>query len=277
MPRAALLHRVLAEPLLHFAILGTGLFVVHARLFEHRADRIVVTAAFIAALREDHAKHTGQPPTPEEERALVERWVDEEVLYREALALGLDRGDVIVRRRMLQKMEFVTRDTTPVDEPSDQDLARWIEAHADRYRAAGATSFRHVFLSRDRRGEALAADAAATLAAIRGGADPAALGDPFVQGRAFTRRTPRDVEAIFGPAFAESVARLPAGAWSEPIASSYGLHLVLVSERTLAETPPFAEIRDRARRDLLDARREELDRATRKRLRDKYRVEIEGR
>jgi hypothetical protein len=263
--------------MVHFVAIGALLFGVHARVRPPPADRIVVSAAFVDALRQEHARRTGKAPTAEEERGLVERYLDEEVLYREALALRLDRGDVIVRRRLVQKMGFVTQAAAPAGEPSDAELSRWLDAHADRYRDPGAASLRHVFLSRDRRGEALAADAGRILAELRGGADPAALGDPFLQGSAFTRRTPRDLEGIFGRSFAEAVVALPAGAWSEPIASSYGVHLVLVTERSPASAPRLADVRARARLDWLDQRREEADRAALRRLREKYPVEIERR
>src|SRR4051812_42950996 len=111
--------RLLAEPMLHFLAIGALLFMLHARLHPPGGERIVVSSAFLDALRQDHARRTGHPPTADEERGLVERHVDEEVLYREALALGLDRGDVIVRRRLIQKMEFVIRDAAPAAEPSD--------------------------------------------------------------------------------------------------------------------------------------------------------------
>src|SRR5262249_43151012 len=154
----ARVRRFLAEPMLHFLGLGVVLFALHARL--QPRDRIVISSAFVEALRQDHARRTGKPPTPEEERGLVERYVDEEVLDREALALGLDRGDVIVRRRLVQKMEFVTRDAAPAGEPTDADLQRLLDAHPERYGGPGVMSFRHVFLARDRRGDALGADAA---------------------------------------------------------------------------------------------------------------------
>jgi peptidyl-prolyl cis-trans isomerase C len=275
-PVRAWLRAALAEPMVHFVVIGALIFGVHARLRPAR-DRIVISAAFVDALRQEHARRTGKPPTEDEARGLVERYVDEEVLYREALALGLDRGDVIVRRRLVQKMEFVTQAAAPAGEPSDADLSRWVDAHADRYREAGAASLRHVFLSRDRRGDALTADAARLLAEVRGGADPGTLGDPFLHGSVFARRTARDLEATFGRAFAEAVSALPAGAWSDPIASSYGLHLVLVTERSPGGAPRLDDVRARARLDWLDQRREEANRATLRRLRDRYPVELEHR
>lgn len=267
--------RLLAEPMLHFVGLGLVLFALHARV--QPRDRVVISTAFVEALRQDHARRTGKLPTPEEEKGLIERYVDEEVLYREALALGLDRGDVIVRRRLVQKMEFVTRDAAPAGEPADADLQRLLDAHPERYGGPGVTSFRHVFLARDRRGDALATDAARMLAELRAGAEPGALGDPFLQGNAFARRAPREIEAVFGSPFAEAVSALPPGTWSDPIASSYGLHLVLVSERAAPAAPRLADVRAQVRRDWLEQRREEVDRAALRRLRDKHPVEIERR
>lgn len=265
--------RFLAEPMVHFLAIGALLFAVHARFTSPPRDRIVVSAGFVDALRDGQLQRTGKPPTAEEEHGMLERWIEEEVLYREAIALHLDRGDVIVRRRLVQKMEFVIQGAVPAGEPSDADLDRFLAEHADRYRDPGATSFRHVFLARDRHGEALDADAGRALSALRSGADPATLGDPFLQGSAFTGRAPRDMEAVFGHGFAEAVSVLPAGSWSGPIRSSYGAHLVLVTEQHAPGAPRLADIRARLKRDWQEERRAEAEKAERDRLRRKYPVE----
>lgn len=271
----ALLRTLLREPLTHFVLIGAVLFAAHARLRRPPPEQIIVSAAFVEGLREEHRKRAGRPPTADETRGLVERYVEEEILHREALALGLHEGDIIVRRRLAQKMQFVLEDEAAAVEPSDAELQAFLEANAERYRAPAAISFRHVFVSRDRRGEGTNAEAERLLAALRAGADPGALGDPFLQGSAWSRRSAKDIESTFGAAFAAGVFGAKEGMWTGPIASSYGAHLVLVTERVEGVVSPLAAVRARVRDDLRAAGREEALRSAMARLRSRYQIHIE--
>src|SRR5262249_4884420 len=153
-------------------------------------------------------------------------YIDNEVLYREALELGLDRGDIIVRRRLVQKMEFLTEGLDPVPEPTDTELQAYLDAHAEHYLQPDRVTLTHVFASNDRHGAATATLAEQWGEQLRAGADPATLGDPFLRGRELAAVSERDLAGILGNAFAAHVMQLPVGTWSAPIASSYGLHLV---------------------------------------------------
>ena len=267
----------LREPALHFVVIGLGLFGLHAAVARRAAPtRIVVSASFIEGLGREQAARNGRPPTADEERGLIDRFIDDEVLYREAIALGLDRGDLIVRRRLVQKMEFVARGASPEREPATAELQAFLDAHAERYGAKAAASFRHVFLSRDRHGDAVHADAVRALAALRAGAEPGGVGDPFLQGASWKARTEPEVAVIFGDAFAKAVLGLAPGAWSEPIESSYGEHLVRVESRAPAGAPALSEVLARVREDWLSARREEDDLAAHRRLRARYVIDVEG-
>jgi len=262
--------RVLREPLVHFAAGGVAIFALHARVAARpEGDRVVVSAAFAEALAKEQAQRTGRAPTAEEARALVDRFVDEEVLNREAAALGLDRGDPIVRRRLAQKMGFLA-EADAAREPAEADLERFLAAHEDRYRAAPRVSFRHVFLAHEHR-----ADAERLLAELRAGARPDERGDPFLRGSRFAARTAAEVEAIFGPAFRAALDGAEKGTWAGPLASSYGVHLVLVEERTAGAEAALAEVRARVRQDLLDERREAAQREQLRRLRARYKIAIE--
>lgn len=267
----------LREPALHFVVIGLGLFGLHAAVAPRAVPtRIVVSASFIEGLRSEQMQRNGRPPTAEEERGLIDRFIDDEVLYREAIALGLDRGDLIVRRRLVQKMEFVARGAAPEREPSTAELQALLDAHAERYGAKAAVSFRHVFLSRDRHGDAVHDDAVRALAALRAGAEPGGVGDPFLQGASWKARTEPEVAVIFGDAFAKAVVALAPGAWSEPIVSSYGEHLVRVDSRAPGGAPALSAVLARVREDWLSARREEDDRAAHRRLRARYVIDVEG-
>jgi len=217
----------------------------------------------------------GTEPTPAEDAAIVDRFVDDEVLYREALAMGLDRGDIIVRRRLLQKMEFLLDGLHPVTEPSDAELEAYLGAHADRYRTPARISLTHVFVSRDRHGADADAVAASLREQLEAGADPATLGDPFLRGRELRAQSEQDLSGIFGPAFARAAGEQPLHEWSRPVTSSYGLHLVRVGERVPAEVPALARIRPAVLQDWSEERRRETLRAAIAELRRKYTVRVE--
>jgi hypothetical protein len=248
--------RLAREPLVHFALLGAAVFAIDRALAPEAAPRasgdeaeaslrqIVIEPSFVDALARQHVERTGRPPTAEQTRGLVADFVREEALYREARALGLDGGDLIVRRRLVQKMEFLVESTTDVPEPTDTDLQAHLAANTERFRQPARTSFAHVFFSRDRRGERTRDDAARALPAHRAGAGSAERGDPFLLGADFAARARRDLEGTFGTSFATALDAAPIDVWSEPIESAYGSHLVRVTARTVERVPPLAEIRD---------------------------------
>jgi hypothetical protein len=233
------MRRLGKEPLVHFCALGLLLFGFHRAFLYHSRHKIVLSPAFVAT----------QPD--------LDRFVDEEVLYREALALGLDRGDVIVRRRLVQKMEMILSGN-PTD-PSQAQLEKFLDAHRDRYDAPPRLSFHHVFTTGD--SEPLAR-------AIENGADWQKLGEPFVPGRRWTARSETELAAIFG---AEAAHEIMAGA--KRVRSRFGNHLIFVEESTAARRVSLDEVRSRVREDWLIAERRRLDREALAELRARYSVE----
>ena len=267
------LHRTRREPLLQFVVLGTAVVLLHALVVRPATTRhIVLSAAEVDGLQHDYQRRNGRPPTAAEAAGVIQRFVDDEVLYREALALGLDRGDIIVRRRLVQKMEFLLDDQDR-QPPDDAQLERFRQAHSDAYASPARVSFEQVFAAADRRADARA-DAARWRDALRGSTDPGTLGDPFVHGRLFTRRTQRDIAGLFGPQFAAAVMQLPIGTWSAPLPSSYGFHLVRVTQRVAASQPPLAEIRPAVVRDWQEADTAQRRRRAIDRLRARYRIDV---
>lgn len=270
---------MLREPLLHFFVLGAGLFALFAWLRGtgiEPPDRVHVDAGRIEQLAQGFARTWQRPPTQAEIDALVTAFVREEIYYREALAMGLDRDDTIVRRRMLQKLEFLTGDLAPVAEPDDAALARHLAEHADAYRIEPKLALRQVFVSRDRRGDAAAADAESILARLV--ADPTTdpAGDPSMLPGALPLAPLGEIARTFGEDFAAAAATLPKGRWSGPIASEFGLHLVRVEAREEGRDPSLAEVRDTVRRDWLSARRAEANEAFYRGLRERYEVTIDA-
>jgi len=269
----------LREPLLHFLILGALLFWLAAALGDPaggRSDRIVVTAGDLEQLEAGFERTWQRPPTDEELAGLVAERVREEVLYREALALGLDRDDTIVRRRMRQKMEFLSEDLSAA-EPSDADLESWLGANREKFRLEPRVTFRQVYLSRDRRGDATRADALRLLDELRradDAVDPATLGDPLPLPNEVRDLSGSEVARLFGGAFSTRVQQLVPGRWEGPVESAYGLHLVQVLERVEARDPELAEVRDAVAREWLADRRERAREDLYRELRSRYEVEI---
>jgi hypothetical protein len=272
--------RCLREPLLHFLLLGAVIFAVSAwrerrRPAENAAAHIEVSAGTIAWLHEGFTRQWHRPPDADDLRGLVNDHVREEVLYREALAMGLDRDDSIVRRRMAQKMEFLTQDIAAAVEPDDAALRKFFEENAARYARAARVTFRHVFFSKERRGAMLDADARAALAALAKGASEETIGDPFLREHEFADANADDIAAALGRDFAEKVTAMPAGEWRGPVASSYGLHLVRVSGRAEPQPVPFEAVRDVVVRDFSDERRRTANRDFLERLKAQYRITVD--
>jgi peptidyl-prolyl cis-trans isomerase C len=272
--------KFLKEPLVHFLAAGCLLFITYSWL--HRGSppsqdsrRIEITAGTIGWLREGFARQWHRSPDEEELRGLVNDYVREEMLHREALALGLDRDDTIVRRRMAQKMEFLTQDIAAAAEPDDAALRDFFEQNAARYAKAARISFRHIYFSKERRGTQLDTDTREALAALAKGADEEKIGDPFLRELDFAAAGEADITAALGREFAAQVLTLPSGEWRGPVASSYGVHLVHVSERFEPQPVAFETVREAVARDLADERRRTANRDFVERLKERYQIIVD--
>lgn len=271
-----IIRRALHEPLVHFLILGAVVCGIHRAVAPPvPTHRIVLSDAAIYGLRQEYVRRNGLPPTEQEEAALIQRYIDDEVLYREALAQGFERGDIIVRRRLIQKMEFALQEFEPLPEPPDTELQAYLEAHADRYAVPERVALTQVFVSTDRHPQDASQRAAALRGQLLAGADPATLGDPFLRGQQVPLQAAAQLASTFGTQFAAQVMTLPPGNWSEPLRSSYGLHLVRVTERAAAVRPTLASVRANVLRDWQEERRSQMDRAAIERLRQRYEIHID--
>ncbi|MHC5113974.1 MAG: peptidyl-prolyl cis-trans isomerase [Planctomycetota bacterium] len=274
--------RLLKEPLLHFVLLGAALFVafsvVSARMDRPDDDEIVVSAGKIEHLAALFGRTWQRPPTRGELEGLVDDFVREEVAYREGLAVGLDRDDTIIRRRLRQKLEFVAEDLVSRVTPTDDDLEAYLAAHPEQFRLDARLTFRHVFLDPEQRGDAIDADARDLLVTLNGDpstTDVLARGDRILLEPGYAAVTQRDVANLFGPRFATALADLAPGSWQGPIASSYGAHLVIVDERRDGRRPELAEVRAAVEREWSNARRTEATEAFYTSLIDRYRVTVQ--
>lgn len=272
--------KLLKEPLLHFFALGVAILVFNVWRQKTpptaaSASRIEVTAAVIERLRAGFERQFGQAPDAEELSGLVTAHIREEVLCREALALGLERDDTIVRRRLAQKMEFLTDDLAGAAKPEDAAVREFFEKNAARYAKPGRVSFRHVYFSQQKRGAGAAEAATVALKALEKGTSDEAFGDPFLHGFEFTEREQDNITAAFGPEFAQHLVATPAGAWRGPVASSYGLHLVRIEARVEPRPVKLEEVRATVVHDFNEERRRTANREIFEKLRARYQVAVD--
>jgi peptidyl-prolyl cis-trans isomerase C len=271
----------LREPLLHFVGIGLLLFlgyrVLHPKADEREeSTRIEITADDLRQLELGWRSQGRPAPTPEELRRLVESRVREEILYREALALGLEQGDTIVKRRLAQKMEFLFEDVAALREPTPEELAAWYEQHRAEFEQPARATFGHLYFSPDGRGGN--ARDAATTALRKAAGQPldwpggAALADPFMFQDWYGDRSFDDVAKAFGPDFARALFRSTPGAWSGPIESGYGWHLVWVDSITPAHVPPLAEVAAEVEVAWTEAQRSEIREQAYAAMRGRYEV-----
>jgi hypothetical protein len=274
---------LLREPLLHFLLLGAVLFIAYKLIAAPGTDgapgRITVTVGQIQHLAAGFAQTWDRPPTDSELRGLIDDWVREEIATREAIAMGLDKDDTVIRRRLRQKLEFVSEDIAAQTKPTEADLTAYLHAHPESFRVEPRITFSQVYLDPAKHGAHIARDAAKLLAGLQQSGrkvDSSALGDPFLLGHTFQSASTSDVAKQFGDGFAEKLSVLSIGQWQGPVESSYGMHLVLVSERSEAQLPALSDVREAVRTEWENARRLEGSEKFYGELRKRYTVTVEA-
>jgi hypothetical protein len=271
---------LLREPLLQFLVLGAALFGLFHLVERDKANtptKIVISSARIANLADGFARTWQRPPSQEELQSLVDDYIRDEVFYREGRAAGLDRDDVIIRRRVRQKMEFFAEDSAL--EPTEQQLADYLASNPERFRTEARVTFRQIFLSATGRAGTIDNDSkrvANTLAGADVTVDTTALGDPFLLGEDFHGVSQSDAAGTFGDGFAKRIATLEKGRWQGPIPSSFGQHFVYISERTPGSVPPLDTVREAVSREWSNARRLEAEQKLYASLRERYEIVIEA-
>jgi hypothetical protein len=240
------MRRVLREPLVHFLLLGAAVFGLFA-LFDDTpppaaGQRITVTAEDARRLAAEFEATWRRPPEPDELDHMIGQLVREEVYVREAVALGLDQGDAVIRQRLQSKMEFLTEAGAQAVSPDDATLEAHLAAHPERFARAPLVAFEQILLDDGAAGQGPPDQ---ILAALNLGRDPAGVARPSLLPPAFPASPPQVVDGTFGAGFFESLAALPEGVWAGPVTSPLGRHLVRVTERQAGGLPALAEIRER--------------------------------
>ncbi|NVD41937.1 peptidyl-prolyl cis-trans isomerase [Ensifer sp. HO-A22] len=264
------------EPLLHFLALALLIFAANGLLGGNAKapDEIVVTAAKIEQMAALFDKTWQRSPTAGELKGMIDDYIKEEILVRQALELGLDRDDAIVRRRLRQKMEFLSADPVTATNPELED---YLEANPAAFATDTKLAFEQVFLNPTRHGKTIAEDAAALLANLRSNdtADPASLGDVSLLPAVVQLTSRSAIDQFFGGSLAEGLEKAPLGQWTGPIASSFGLHLVRVSKHEPGRMPKLEDVRDDVAREWGNAKRAELERQRFAELLARYQISVE--
>lgn len=273
--------RWLREPLLHFLLIGLLLFVGYAIVQRHNggapsSKQINLTFDDLRQIDIYFESQWHRQPTPQEFAALVEIKVREEVLYREALAMGLDKDDTIVKRRMAQKMEFLAEDVANSHEATSAELKAWYEQNGQKFALPGRAAFHHLYFSPDHRGQKAHDDAARALTKIAGQAADskaaAALADPFMFQDYYGDISAEQLSKDFGPQFATALFQLKPGSWQGPIESGYGWHLVFIDSITAGRIPAFEEVEPDVKTAWLGDQRDQAWRKAYEAMRAKYTV-----
>lgn len=277
-----MLKRFLRDPLLHFLLIGGALFILYSLQNDDKetdnSHRIVISKAQIDHLSAYWEKRWLRPPTREELDGIIEKKIQEEVYYREALAMGLDNNDSIIRRRLAQKVRFMLSDIIPQTEPTDAQLKAFLDDNMEKFMLPASISFKQIYFNADKRGvkaHNVAVNLLTNLNQTGSPADIAHYGDNFMFAQQYDHLSETDVIRIFGEEFARKLFSLPAGQWQGPIASAYGLHLVLVDNRNTPEKPDMDVIYARVHTRWLDEQRRLHNESLYKNLRQQYDVVIE--
>ena len=266
--------RLSREPLVHFLLLGLLLFVLYAVLGGSGSERSIrVDDKIVAGLTAKFETTWHRPPTQDELDALVDSYVRDEIFYREGIALGLDRDDPTIKRRVGQKFEVLAEESEAASPPTDEELEAWLNAHPDRYAEPALVTFEQVMIDPALRGTM--ADAALERArkALAGGTDPASIGASQMLPSRFDLFPLDLVERDLGPGFARALPKLSPGKWEGPVRSGYGIHLVKVDKLIPGRIPPLDQVRKAVARDFEADRRDKAADAAFRRLRQEYRIQ----
>jgi len=275
-----MLTRLLKEPLLHFLALAALVFVAYGafnRFEAGKPDEIVITNSRVDRLAAQFAAIWQRPPTSAELKNLIDDYVKEEISVREAVALGLDKDDTVIRRRLRLKMEFLTNAETETLTATDAELDKYLKDNTGKFEIQPAYAFEQVLLSPDRHGDKLGQDAASVLRVLRTKltVDPGELGDATMLPAKLDLSGKASISQMFGPAFAQALDTTAHGQWSGPLESDFGLHLVRITQHQAGRVPALVEVRAAVEREWSNEKRKAIEEQRFAALLTRYRITME--
>ncbi|MGD8640828.1 MAG: peptidylprolyl isomerase [Gammaproteobacteria bacterium] len=277
------MQRVIRDPLVHFLLFGALLFVAYYALNPPETsanDQIRITQNDIERFEKIFQKRWQRSPTQQELQGLISAYIKEEVLYREALEMGLEKDDTIVRRRLAQKVEFLITDLSVPAQVDDKTLRAFYENNTDRYTRGATFSFRHIYFKPAQRSESTLDEAEAALQTLQttqvGLNVSDELGDRWMFDSLYRHRSTDEIAREFGTQFSEALDTLTTGSWQGPIRSGYGWHLVYIMDHESEGVYPLDQIRERVKNDYLYDLRQRQSQAVVEKLKSRYEIVIEN-
>lgn len=273
------MNKLLKDPLFRFLLIGAAIFLIF-NVFNKSEDlenTIVISAADIAALQANFSRTWQRQPTEKELSGIIEESIRDEVAYREALAMGLDRDDPYVRRRMRMKTELLMEDIISLTPPTDEELNTFLVENRDQFKQQPEIAFSQIFFNAEKRGASLESELNAIKQQLQSSQTDLSqdLGDVIMLPQNYPLAALNIVKRQFGEAFAEQIITLDPGIWSGPVVSTYGVHLVLVRDRVDGYDPELAEIRPVVEREFMANRRKHIKEEAYKKLQEQYEIVVE--
>ncbi len=274
---------LISNPFFHFLILATVIYVIYGffgiKQHSNQENTVIVSSSTIKWLEDSWTKKWNRPPTEKEREGLINQYIHETILYREALKMGLDKDDVIIRRRLAQKLEFITNDLIQVPEPSEDEIIVFFKENRNKYKRPDLITFTHIYFDPDKRGDATFTDAEESMKILNKQGNPTEnsgnYGDNFFLQRYYPKRSKAEISKYFGPEFAESVFDLEHGRWKGPVLSGYGTHLVYVYSKTEAPEPELDKLKELVLSDWEEEKRSEINNKFYENLKASYNIIIE--
>jgi len=275
--------QLLREPLLQFLFLGGLIYLAYAYVTpeteDDRSQSLIVNAAKVQWMQESWQKRWNRLPTKKELDGLIEQYVKESILYNEAVKMGLDKDDTLIRRQLAKKVEFLAKDLVVYIPPNDEELQSYFKAHKDNYKGERLYSFTQIFFDPDKRGNATLEDAKKSKEQLVQSnsilQDTSKFGDVFMTDSYFEANTPLDIRKNFGSGFMQTVIALEPGKWQGPILSGFGVHLVYLKEIISPAEPEFEKVKDDVLQDWTQFKQEQINQEFYRKLKDNYVIIVE--
>lgn len=280
--KRSIFYTLIHEPLVHFLLIGAALFVLYYQQndgYVNENNRIVISKGSINRLISLWEKKRQRLPTKSELQGMIEQQIREQVMYREVLAMGLDKNDAFIQKRLAQKIEFISSDIAAMAEPSDEELTKFLNKHHKKFAIPASLSFEHIYFSSDKRDAQAEQDALKVLDELEQTdvtIDTHIAGDSFMMGQQYDEITEFGVARIFGQNFAAELFKLNTGDWQEPVKSSYGIHLIRISTITPAKAVELNTVRDKVRDEWQAEQRQSMNKIFYENLRQRYDIVIEN-
>ena len=280
MTKHSKLSTLLREPLFHFLLIGAVIFLLFSQIntTEDENDKqIIITKEKIENLENAWIKAKGRQPSAEEMKQQLEYDIREQVLYREAMAMGLDKDDMIIRRRLSQKMKYLFDDLSVVDKPSDAALKKFVSEHPSKFTKPATISFSQVYLDPKEHGDRLEVDAKDLLMELNATTikETIGFGDRSLLPYEFSNERESDIRGMFGEAFVKQVFKAKTDSWQGPFSSAYGLHLIYIKTRSNAYLPPLSAMRDRVERVWISTKQREANEIFYQSLLERYEIIVD--